>query len=132
MTPLVLFSATHSLEAADYSRLRAIMDHGGSGTFNCAYKGKKASKPCEVVVRSEPVTHPSFVAFAGRPERTNVVTIHWPDGDTSRYTEVDSGEMLNLQDPEPLGYKLAGTEIEQDWSRGFVIQANGREHVRLW
>jgi hypothetical protein len=70
----------------------------------------------------------------GKPELTKVITISWPDGDTSRYTEVDSMELLNLAEAVGGNYSLAQPEdiMEQDWSRGYVIKKDGREHIRLW
>ncbi|MBV5309407.1 hypothetical protein [Chromatium okenii] len=115
-----------------YFHLRDITRNGGSGYFNCAYKGKKASKPCKVIVKQELVTHPDVVNFKGKAEREQVLIIKWPDGDTSKYSWSDSGEMWNLTEKQAGGYHLSGDEITQDWSRGFVIEKEGSEYVRIW
>ncbi len=44
--------------ADSYMQLKEITENGGTGYFNCSYKGKKASKPCEIKVRQELVSHP--------------------------------------------------------------------------
>jgi hypothetical protein len=127
-----LILAVSSLDAANYAELRRIVTDGGTGRFNCAFKGKRASKPCTVSVKEELVRHPDFVSFHGKAERASVITVQWPDGDLSKYTWMDSGEMLNLGEKEGWGYHLASDEWEQDWSRGFVIESRGSEHIRIW
>lgn len=134
--PFLIFPAllsANTWSAEPYMHLREITDNGGRGYFNCSYKGKKASKPCEVIVRQELMTHLDVIEFIGKAEIDKVLIIKWPDGDQSKYAWSDSGEMWNLTQKAAGGYRLSGDEIEQDWSRGFVIEKSGGfEHVRLW
>lgn len=85
-----------------------------------------------VSVNKQLVNHPDFVGWFGKAAEVNVIEIKWPDGDVSLYTWSDSGEMLNLGEKHAWGYQLAGDEVTQDWSRGFVILKNGAEYVRIW
>jgi hypothetical protein len=111
--------------------IRSFFQNEGKGKFNCAYKGRKASTKCSVIYKTEFVDHVAFLKWNGNPADAKVITIYWPDGDISRYTEIDSGELINLSDDQPGGYHLAGDEVEQDWNNGYVIQKDGVEHVRL-
>lgn len=115
-----------------HSHLQNIIANGGSSTVKCAFRGIQASKPCHVVVKKELVTHPGFVSWYGKTASVDVLNITWPDGDHSKYTWSDSGELLNLNEKNPWGYTLSGNEVEQDWSRGFVIEKHGVEFIRLW
>ena len=119
-------------ESYESENLKNIISANGTGKFNCAYKGMLASKACTVIVKKEVVKHPDFVLWYGKAAKVEVITIKWPDGDISKYTWSDSGEMINLTDKQPLGYQLAGDEVEQDWSRGFVIKKDGSEYIRIW
>jgi hypothetical protein len=90
-------------------------------------QGKQAATPCRVMVNTELVKHPDFVKWYGKSAKVDVITINWPDGDISKYAWSDSGEMLNLTEKLAWGYHLAGDEVEQDWSRGFVIEKDSSE-----
>jgi hypothetical protein len=130
---LLLLSTMAAMVTADeFIRIREFVRHGGTEKFNCAYKGKQASKPCVVIVREEVVKHPAFVTWRGRPAKISVIIIEWPDGDISKYTWSDSGEMISLTGKDPWGYELAGDEVTQDWSRGFVINQRDSEYIRIW
>jgi len=112
----------------------------GEAYFNCAYKGKTASKKCLVkhsYVKSN--THPVLKQIYGSNENLPLMTIKWPDNDTSRYVSMDSFELGNLETKELGGFSLRTTEqcLEGwclDLSRGLIIDnaTTGKEHVRLW
>ena len=120
-------------EAQADKDIQELITKGGTGKYHCAYQRKQASQTCTVIVKKEMINHPAFVMWHGKPDRGNVITIQWPDGDESRYTETDSGEMINLGNQKGFGdYHLSGDEVEQDWSRGFVIEKSGAEYIRLW
>lgn len=125
-------SVVDTAKKEPYSRIKEIISNGGGEKVNCAYQGKRASKSCQITVKKEFITHPSFVSWYGKPATVDVLNIIWPDGDRSKYTWSDSGEMINLNEEQPWGYRLSGDEIEQDWSRGFVIERGGFEYIRLW
>ena len=99
--------------------------------FNCAYKGKKASKKCVV---SKSVVNASIDSrtkqFYGANYPLPLLTIQWPDGDTSRYVFLDSGELYNLADKK--SYTVRDWDLESPLSRGLYIDKNGQDHVRLW
>ena len=129
--------ASGAPQADPSAKIRNFIDKSfngspSTGQFNCAYQGKRASKPCAVTIKKERIDHPDFVAYIGKPDTTEVITIRWPDGDQSKYTWLDDGGMLNLGEKKAFGYQVSGTEEETDWSRGFVINKNGSEYVRLW
>jgi hypothetical protein len=129
----VVMSSAHSLGVVNsVEALKDITIKGGKGQFSCAYKGKQTKNPCIISVKKELVNHPDFVAWYGKEAEVNVIKIEWPDGDISRYTWSDSGEMLNLTEKSAGGYQLAGDEVTQDWSRGLVIMKNGSEYIRIW
>lgn len=96
---------------------------------NCAYKGKKASKKCLVTntyVRSsiDPITKRMY----GSNEYLSLLTIKWPDGDTSRYVELTPYEVINLNSKRKTGYSVrvtnSGISIDSDnW---------GRNYIQLW
>lgn len=121
-------------EAASLAKLQSIVRDGGSGQFNCAYRGQKASQPCAVTVGRQRVDHPDYVKFYGQPDTVPVLSIAWPDGDVSRYAWGDSDEMLNLGEKDAWGYHWASKkdEMDQDWRRGFVIEKGDEEYIRLW
>ncbi len=112
--------------------IKSLVENGGIGQFNCAYKGKKTKTFCSASVNKEFVDHPDFVSWNGKAAEVNVISIKWPDGDVSRYTWSDSGEMLNLTEKNAWGYSLAGDETSQDWSLGFLILKGGVEYIRIW
>ena len=106
-----------------------------SGYFNCAYKGKTASKKC--LVSSSYISSSvdrMTKRFYGPNEQLPLLTIKWPDGDTSRYVYLDSGEMMNLANKQQHRYKTSKyDEFSPDFSRGYIIEGDyGKEHVRLW
>lgn len=115
----------------DQKSLHDIINQGGKGQFDCYYKSKKTSKQCLVEVKKELVEHPDFVTWNGQSATVDVINITWPDGDQSKYTWSDSGEMLNLNSKSAWGYKVSGDEVEIDWSHGFVILKGDSEYIRL-
>jgi len=129
--PETSFSKLERTESS-FSRIREIITNGGGEKVNCAYRGKQASNQCQITVKKELITHPEFVSWHGKPSTVDVLNIIWPDGDRSKYTWSDSGEMINLNGDQAWGYRLSGNEVEQDWSRGFVIEKDGAEYIRLW
>jgi hypothetical protein len=130
----ILLLGLSNLHAADKTDLKTVIENHGKGSFNCAYQGETAGKTCSVKVKVELVKHPEFVKFYGKAAKVDVLTIGWPDGDISKYAWSDSGEMINLKAKDAWGYRLAGDEVVQDWSRGFVIISSktGSEYIRLW
>ncbi len=107
--------------------------------FNCAYKGKKASKKCLVshsFIKSN--THPELKKFYGPNETLTSINIKWPDGDISRYAYVDSMDMFNLNSKNGWGYRIRDKDDMDGWdidfSRGFIIDGSphGENLIRLW
>lgn len=131
---LGLSLAAPAAQADNIAKLQSIVQDGGSGQFNCAYQGKKASKPCTVTVGQQRVDHPDYISGYGKPDIVPVLSIAWPDGDVSRYCWADSDEMLNLGEKNAWGYHWASKkdEMDQDWRRGFVIEKGDKEYIRLW
>ena len=124
---------TENTESREHlSRIKEVITNGGGEKVNCAYRGQQASKLCQITVKKEFITHPGFVGWYGKPATVDVLNIMWPDGDRSKYTWSDSGEMINLNEDQAGGYRLSGDEVEQNWSRGFVIEKEGAEYIRLW
>ena len=115
-------------------------DSKSSAYFNCAYKGKKASKKCLVTHTSiRSAAHPHLKAFYGPNEELTVINIKWPDGDISRYAYVDSMDMININDKDGSGYRLRDAEDDVngwhvDLSRGLFIDKENykNDYIRLW
>lgn len=106
-----------------------------TASFNCAYKGKKASKSCTVtrsIVKGS--IHPMTKQIYGANEPLHLLTIKWPDSDVSRYLSVDSNEAINLEDNDTYRFKtLDNDEGTLDLRRGLIIQGSSlNEHVRIW
>lgn len=122
------------LALADGRSVRSFMGQAtGQAHFNCAFQGKKASKPCLVKLSQELITHPTVRAFHDARRPVKVLSVYWPDGDVSRYVEIDSLELVNLAERSGTGYMIRTDEWpEVDWSRGYVIEKNSREWLRLW
>ena len=106
-----------------------------SASFNCAYKGKAASKKC-VDTRSMVKASIDSVTkqIYGANESLPLLTIRWPDGDVSRYLGMDSWEPKNLGDQKTYRLKTLNTDESQlDLRRGVIIQSDvSTEHVRFW
>ena len=61
----------------------------GSGYFNCAYKLKIASKKCLVTTSNINSSKDSRARkIFGVDEYLPLLTIKWPDGDSSRYVDI--------------------------------------------
>ena len=110
----------------------------GSGYFNCAYKLKIASKKC-LVKKSEISSAKDSRAKAlfGSHESLPLLTIKWPDGDSSRYVDIGGDEvyeLINLADRKSYNYKtIKNARQNIDFSKGLVIiNEDGKEHIRLW
>lgn len=114
----------------------------GQAYFNCAYKGKTASKKC-LVTHSyiKPSTNHNLKELYGAysSEKALAMSIQWPDGDISRYAYVDDMEMLNLNDKNGWGYSLRTKDdvekwYEVDYSRGLFIDKGHdvKDYIRLW
>ena len=120
---------------ADVSIKKFMNVSKGTVSFNCAYKGKVASKKC-IVSRSivKASIHPMTKQIYGANESLGLLTIKWPDGDVSRYLNIDSNETLNLGDNDTYRYKtLDSDEGSLDLRKGLIIQSStSAEHVRLW
>ena len=110
----------------------------GSGYFNCAYKLKIASKKC-LVKKSEISSAKDSRAKAlfGSHEFLPLLTIKWPDGDSSRYVDIggdDVYELINLADRKSYNYKTIKNGGQSlDFTKGLVIiNDDFKEHIRLW
>ena len=109
-----------------------------SGYFNCAYKLKIASKKC-LVKKSEISSAKDSRAKAlfGSHESLPLLTIKWPDGDSSRYVDIGGDEvyeLINLADRKSYNYKtIKNARQSIDFTKGLVIiNEDGKEHIRLW
>lgn len=110
----------------------------GSGSFNCAYKLKIASKKC-LVTTSTINSSKDYRAkeIFGSHESLPLLTIKWPDGDSSRYVDIGGDEvyeLINLADRKSYNYKtIKNARQNIDFSKGLVIiNEDGKEHIRLW
>ena len=98
----------------------------------CAYKKKIAAKPCTVSTSLIKPDHPITKKFFGK-EKHVLLTIKWPDGDTSRYALLDSHELINLGNSRNYRFKVyEDDESEIDTTNGVIILDGDTEHVRLW
>ena len=112
--------------------------NNGSGSFNCAYKLKIASKKCSVTT-STINSSKDYRArkIFGVDEYLPLLTIKWPDGDSSRYVDIGGDEvyeLINLADRKSYNYKtIKNARQNIDFSKGLVIiNEDGKEHIRLW
>ncbi len=107
-----------------------------SGFFNCAYKLKIASKKCLISVSPiKAKIDPRAKKVFGANEAVAMMTIKWPDGDSSRYMSVNSFEVINLADSKKYSYKTSYDDggWSLDFSKGLIIlDGNDKEHIRLW
>ena len=110
----------------------------GSGYFNCAYKLKIASKKC-LVKKSEISSENDSRSkrIFGSDEYLPLLTIKWPDGDSSRYVDIggdDVYELINLADGKSYNYKTIKNGGQSlDFTKGLVIiNDDFKEHIRLW
>ena len=110
----------------------------GSGSFNCAYKLKIASKKCLVTTSTINSSKDSrSKRIFGADEYLPLLTIKWPDGDSSRYVDIGGDEvyeLINLADRKSYNYKtIKNARQNIDFSKGLVIiNEDGKEHIRLW
>ena len=109
-----------------------------SGYFNCAYKLKIASKKC-LVKKSEISSENDSRSkrIFGSDEYLPLLTIKWPDGDSSRYVDIggdDVYELINLADRKSYNYKTIKNGGQSlDFTKGLVIiNDDFKEHIRLW
>lgn len=99
--------------------------------YNCSYKGKTASKKCLVITSQvNSSVDPRTKMMSSSNYKVTLLTIKWPDNDTSRYAFLDSGEMINLADKKQYG--IRNWDNETGLTRGLFIDNAGRDHVRLW
>ena len=110
----------------------------GSGSFNCAYKLKIASKKCLVTTSTINSSKDSrSKRIFGADEYLPLLTIKWPDGDSSRYVDIGGDEvyeLINLADRKSYNYKtIKNARQSIDFTKGLVIiNKDGKEHIRLW
>ena len=99
--------------------------------YSCSYKGKTASKKC-LVTKSQVNSSidPRTKQFYGANYKLPSLTINWPDGDTSRYVFLDSGDLYNLADRK--SYSIRNWDQDTRLARGLFIDNSDRDHVRLW
>lgn len=120
---------------AEVSTSKFMHASQASASFNCAYKGKVASKKC-VVTRSMVKASIDSVTkqIYGANESLLLLTIKWPDGDVSRYLGMDSWELKNLGDQKTYRLKTLNVDESQlDLRRGVIIQSDvSTEHVSFW
>lgn len=134
---LVLNLLQPLVSVAGAGSLKQVITHGGQGEFNCAYQKRVATKPCQVKVVDELTKHAEVLAFANskKPLSIRVLRIIWPDQTSSQYWFSDSLSMFNLDQQSGWGYEIRqapGDGMEIDWRRGFIIEKEGKEHLRLW
>lgn len=132
---MILFAPFASAEVS----VRQLVESGKEGEFNCAYKGKTASKKCHVTNVEEVVTNKDLVAFYGaggkaKSVKMQVLNILWPDQTHSRFAWGDSMEISNLDAKNGESYALKFAEWpELDYKKGLIIlDAKNREYIRLW
>lgn len=104
-----------------------------SAFYNCAFKQKIGSQKCKVSLNEEKITDTRIKDKFGNSPYT-VLKIHWPDNDISRYIILDSYELYNLG-TRSHGFSFRTYEAdtwEIDYSKGLIIEQNGKEHIRLW
>lgn len=132
---LVLAFGTSQAQAAATIEDMVYSDQN-SGFFNCAFKLKIASKKCLVSVSPVKANiDPRTKKVFGSNEAVSMMTIKWPDGDSSRYIGVNSFEVINLADSKKYSYKTSYEDggWSLDFSKGLIIlDANNKEHIRLW
>ena len=110
----------------------------GSGHFNCAYKLKIASKKCLVTTSTINSSKDSrSKRIFGVDEYLPLLTIKWPDGDSSRYVDIGGDEvyeLINLADRKSYNYKtIKNARQSIDFTKGLVIiNDDFKEHIRLW
>lgn len=110
----------------------------GSGYFNCAYKLKIASKKCLVTTSNINSSKDSRARkIFGVDEYLPLLTIKWPDGDSSRYVDIGGDvvyELINLADRKSYNYKtIKNARQSIDFTKGLVIiNDDDKEHIRLW
>ncbi|MDE4453879.1 hypothetical protein [Psychrobacter sp. DAB_AL62B] len=110
----------------------------GSGYFNCAYKLKIASKKCLVTTSNINSSKDSRARKVfGVDEYLPLLTIKWPDGDSSRYVDIGGDEvyeLINLADRKSYNYKtIKNARHSIDFTKGLVIiNDDYKEHIRLW
>ena len=119
--------------------IRQVVEGGVSGEFNCAYKGKTASKKCYVSNVDEVVTNKDLVAFYGaggkaKSVKMQVLIVLWPDNTHSRFAWGDSMEISNLDAKNGESCALKFSEWpEIDYKKGLVLlDDKGKEYIRLW
>lgn len=108
-----------------------------SGYFNCAYKLKIASKKC-LVTTSNINSSKDYRArkIFGVDEYLPLLTIKWPDGDSSRYVDIGGDEvyeLINLADRKSYNYKtIKNARQSIDFTKGLVIiNDEYKEHICL-
>ena len=120
------------LTAADDHNLFIDMQPPLTLKKQCAYQKKIASKPCTVSTSMIKPAHPMTKKFFGKEEHM-LLTIKWPDGDTSRYALMDSRELFNLDNGHNYRFKVQeDDEGTLDTGNGVIILDGDKEHVRLW
>lgn len=138
LTVLLLnFSLLNSGNTTEMAVLKRVLINGGEGEFNCAFQKQSASRPCQIKVADELTKHHGVLAFSASKHAIKIrtLTILWPDHSKSHYWFSDSLTMFNLDDESGWGYEIRqtpGDGMEIDWRRGFVIEKEGKEYIRLW
>ena len=129
MSMLILTAGINQAQAAQ-SINELASEFSGKGYFNCAYKGKKASKKCLVTMTEGMGSIDSRISsFYGRGQFFSQMNIKWPDGDISRYAIMRDKVIINLGDKNDYDVDM---ESFYPNPSGFIIYSKGKEHVRLW
>ncbi|ALF60975.1 hypothetical protein [Psychrobacter urativorans] len=101
----------------------------GENYFNCAYKGKTASKKCLVTITEVNASIDSRIRERYEPHYTfPKMVIKWPDGDVSRYVSLSDNsndEILNLANRNAY-------QVRDNNPIDLFIDSQGEEHVHLW
>lgn len=118
--------------------IEQVIEGGGQGYFNCAYKRTVASRKCHVSHTEEVVTDRMMAVLHGGGDdgRVPALSIAWPDKTRSVILSGDSREICNLKSKSHCeqghSYKF-GEWPEIDYSNGLIIlDKDSKEYIRLW
>lgn len=104
-----------------------------SASLNCAYRGKTATRKCDVTQTTSRVANANSVVLntqLGKDANYELLTIKWPDGDVGRFALLNNHQVLNLSNNKMLSLRQTAGKL--DLKTGLVLQQNGEEHTRLW
>ncbi|WP_352339620.1 hypothetical protein, partial [Psychrobacter sp. 16-MNA-CIBAN-0192] len=101
----------------------------GENYFNCAYKGKTASKKCLVTITEVNASIDARTRERYESHHTFLkITIKWPDGDVSRYVSLNDNsndKIINLANKNEY-------RVRDNNPIDLFIDSQGEEYVHLW